>query len=110
MRSITLTSGREFKIASLTVAQTRELFFSGDGSLKSPEQQMNTAFIVLAASLNNANYAILPWYRRFFHRRMTPRRLENLLSLSEFRELQAAVIELSGLTRSSNQGEAQAAR
>jgi hypothetical protein len=110
MKSITLSSGREFKIASLTVAQTRELFFSGDGSLKTSEQQMDAAFIVLAASLNNANYKTLPWYRKLFQLRVTPHKLENTLNLAEFRELQTAVIELSGLARGGQEGEAPAAR
>lgn len=110
MKSITLSSGRELKIASLTVAQTRELFFSEDGSLKTPEQQMDAAFVVLAASLNNANFETLPWYRKFFQRKMTSHKLENILSLAEFRELQTAVIELSGLARGDQEGEAKAAR
>ncbi len=110
MKSIKLSSGREFAIASLTVAQTRELFFSGDGSLKTAEQQMDTAFVVLTASLNNALQRSLPWYRRWFHRRFTPNRLQNSLSLMEFRELQNAIIELSGLARGGQEGEPQAVR
>lgn len=110
MKSIKLSTGREFTIASLTVAQTRELFFSGDGSVKTAEQQMDAAFVVLAASLNNARRYSLPWYRRWFSPKFTPNRLQNSLSLPEFRELQHAVIEQSGLMRGDQEGEAQAVR
>lgn len=110
MKSITLSSGREFKVASLTVAQTRNYFFSEDGSPKSSQQQMEAAFLVIAASLNNAARLQGRWYRKIWSRKYTAKRLENSLSLAEFRELQAAVVEVSGLARESGEGEEQAAR
>lgn len=110
MKSVTLSSGKEFKIESLTVAQSKKHFFTAEGNLKGADEQIEAAFEILAASLNNATYHNLPLHKRIFRRPVTASYLENHLSLSEFRELQDAVIEISGLKRSSDEGEAPAAR
>lgn len=110
MKEVTLSTGRKVSIESLSVAQTRELFFNTDGQLKNAEEQMHAAFVTLAASINNATYFHLPWHRKIFAKKSTPEQLENSLNMVEFRELQQKVVEISGLTRGSSEGEAQAAR
>jgi hypothetical protein len=95
VKQITLSTGRQFKIASLSMSQTRQLVFSDKP--KNQDEQMRNAFQVIACAINNANYETLPWYRKIFTRKVSGDKIDKTISLIEFRELQYQVLAISGL-------------